>query len=312
MNCQQFREMMDSYISDELLVETNHDVLRHLENCPACRAQLAAQRSLRSRLRSAVRNSMDAQINQIFVSRLQTNLRETALHPIWREKFFGAGSLTKMRLLAAAAICLLIVAGFAGIRFKYRDSAPVNVSVAKNQTNSLPENLLPSESPITQTVQAAWREITHFAVGDHKNCALKFNLREKPITLDEAAEKYGKYNKDLDKAVLEPLREIFPGKTSGEVKLLEAHSCVFDGRRFAHIVLRRQNHTISVLVTDADLPDETAASISGQAAENLEVARFSTKHHAVFVISDMTAAENLTFAQVISPTVRRHIGRFGA
>ncbi len=47
--------MMDSYLGDELLVETNHEVLRHLENCPACRNELAARRGLLAQMRSAVK-----------------------------------------------------------------------------------------------------------------------------------------------------------------------------------------------------------------------------------------------------------------
>lgn len=38
--CRQVRELIDSYISGELTVESNHDVLRHLERCDACRSEL--------------------------------------------------------------------------------------------------------------------------------------------------------------------------------------------------------------------------------------------------------------------------------
>lgn len=310
MNCQQFREIMDSYISDELLVETNHEVLRHLENCPACRRELSAHRNLRLRLRSAVRNAPEMQINPAFASRLQTNFREAALRPKWWEKSAGNGAFLNMRLMLTAAMCLLVVAGFAGVLIKYRNSSPENVSIAGNQSNDSIVNLQPSESPLAQAAQVAWREITDFAIGDHKNCALEFRLKEKPITLEEASKKYGKFNKDLDKTVIESLREVFSGKTSGEIKLLEAHSCVFGGRRFAHVVLRRQNHIISVLVTDADLPDEAGNAIISQTTDGLQVAHFQTKHHTVFVISDLTAPENSTVAQTLSAAVRQHLEKF--
>ena len=39
-DCDKTRKYLDSYISNELLVETNHEVLRHLESCPACSAEL--------------------------------------------------------------------------------------------------------------------------------------------------------------------------------------------------------------------------------------------------------------------------------
>src|SRR5262245_24724224 len=57
MECRRFRDIADSYLSEELLVETNHEVLRHLESCPTCRAELAARRQVRRVLRSAFARS---------------------------------------------------------------------------------------------------------------------------------------------------------------------------------------------------------------------------------------------------------------
>ena len=38
--CERTRRYMDAYLSNELLVETNHDMLRHLETCAACSSEL--------------------------------------------------------------------------------------------------------------------------------------------------------------------------------------------------------------------------------------------------------------------------------
>jgi hypothetical protein len=310
MNCQQFKERLDSYISDELLVETNHDVLHHLENCPACRQELSDRRNLRLKLRSAVKNAPDMQITPVFASQLQGKLRESALRPIWWETFSKNGSFLNLKTMSAVAACLLVIAVSAGVFLKYRSSSPENNSIAENQSNVSTPNLQPSESPMVQAVQIAWREITAFAVGDHENCALEFRLKENPITLDEAAKKYGEFNKDLDKAVIEPLHEVFPGRTSNEINLLEAHSCIFEGRRFAHVVLSRQNHIISVLVTDFTPPGEFTDAIVDQPTGNLRTARFNTKHHAVFVVSNLSATENLLIAKTINSNLRQHIEKF--
>jgi anti-sigma factor RsiW len=40
VDCRQVRELMDSYISGELTVESNHDVLRHTARCEGCRDEL--------------------------------------------------------------------------------------------------------------------------------------------------------------------------------------------------------------------------------------------------------------------------------
>jgi anti-sigma factor RsiW len=52
--CEKTRRYLDSYLSSELLVETNREVLRHLESCPECSAELAARSRMRTALRAAV------------------------------------------------------------------------------------------------------------------------------------------------------------------------------------------------------------------------------------------------------------------
>ena len=53
MQCRDVRELADSFLSEQLLVETNHELLRHLDTCPDCRADMAGRRALRDGLRAA-------------------------------------------------------------------------------------------------------------------------------------------------------------------------------------------------------------------------------------------------------------------
>ena len=52
--CEKTRKHLDAYISNELMVETNYEVLRHIEGCPACAAEVDTRTRLRSRLKAAV------------------------------------------------------------------------------------------------------------------------------------------------------------------------------------------------------------------------------------------------------------------
>ena len=52
--CEKTRKCLDAYISNELMVETNYEVLRHIEGCPACAAEVDTRVRLRSRLKAAV------------------------------------------------------------------------------------------------------------------------------------------------------------------------------------------------------------------------------------------------------------------
>lgn len=56
--CGRIRRHLDAYLSNELLVETTSDVLRHLESCEACSRELEA----RTRVRDALRRVAVSQI----------------------------------------------------------------------------------------------------------------------------------------------------------------------------------------------------------------------------------------------------------
>jgi len=51
--CGRIRRQLDAYLSNELLVETTSDVLRHLESCEACSRELEARTQVRDALRRA-------------------------------------------------------------------------------------------------------------------------------------------------------------------------------------------------------------------------------------------------------------------
>ena len=51
--CARIRRQLDAYLSNELLVETTGEVLRHLESCEACLRELEARTRVRDALRRA-------------------------------------------------------------------------------------------------------------------------------------------------------------------------------------------------------------------------------------------------------------------
>lgn len=74
MQCREFREIACSFLDDELLVETNHEVIRHLETCASCRRELTARRELRHKLRAAITRAPEVRMSDEFVNRLRTQL----------------------------------------------------------------------------------------------------------------------------------------------------------------------------------------------------------------------------------------------
>jgi len=84
MQCREFREIADSYLSNELLVETNHAVITHLEQCARCRQELKARRELRGKLREAFIKAPENELRPEFVARLNTQLHDHSLGRVVR------------------------------------------------------------------------------------------------------------------------------------------------------------------------------------------------------------------------------------
>lgn len=98
-DCQHVREVMDSYLAEELSIETNHDVLRHLGNCQECAAELKRRQRLRTLLSHTADVPVDA--DRAVVRIAQALDREQRS---WRRVAGFAG--VAATLIAAAAFAL--------------------------------------------------------------------------------------------------------------------------------------------------------------------------------------------------------------
>src|SRR5262245_4117837 len=226
MQCREVRDLFDSYLAQELLTETNHEILRHLSGCPTCRADMAERRALREALQRAFARARDMEPRSGFSAELGVKLRDIAQTPPRR------GLFSHWLALAAAVV---VGVGLAGTLW---------------WTSRLMRD----------------RDLAAAAVGDHRNCALHFTLAEKPIALAEAAQRYdGAYR------ILEELPPAEILTSSGAARVLERHSCVYAGRRFAHVVLRYHERVVSLLVTNGG--DGLSTNVPLDAASHGDVRR---------------------------------------
>ena len=237
MQCRAARELLDSYLAGELLVETNYELLRHLEGCPECKAELDARATVRSGLKQAFARAVELQVRPGFVDEMTARLRTTALT--------GRRRWQVVPMLAAAASLMLVV--LAGAYF-LRGRVP---------------------------------EIAAQAAGDHQNCAVKFALAEHPISLKDAAARF-----DPAYAALETSPPSEVRTASGTLHVAERHSCVFANRRFGHVVLRLDQHVVSMLMTRDDAA--RAAGVQQLPPINgLSIASFRTSDHVIYIVSDL-------------------------
>jgi putative zinc finger protein len=260
MQCREVRELLDAFLGDQLLVETTNDVVRHLEVCPACRAELEGRRALRARLQSAFGSAVALAPRPEFLSGLETRLRTEATSRMTRRSWLRSWGT------AAAAIVTAISGGLFARSAAHRSRL---ATLARN------------------------------AAGDHQNCAIKFNLAERPISLEEAARRY-------DPAFASFTTLSAPtGLPNGTAEILDRHSCVYEGRRFAHVVFRYGGHIVSLLVTGGT---ESIGSSPEMLPTDgaLKVASFSAGRHLVFVVSDLSAQDTSRFAQaMVGPLAQR-------
>jgi hypothetical protein len=259
MQCRDARELLDSFLGEELLVETNHELLRHLATCPDCTAELEGRRRIRSGLKGSFGRSADLQMRPDFVNELTTRLRTGA--PL------TAGRSWQSRWFAIAA-SLLVVVG-AG----------------------------------TYLLRARISEATRLAAGDHQNCAIKFALQEKPISLREAAERYDPAYAQL---ITTPPDTVRTG--AGILRIADRHSCVFGGRRFGHAVFRLDDHLVSVLLTRDEntnlSPENDGRQLSWLPRMNgLGIASLHTTGHIVYIVSDLQDSEFRVVAQALATPV---------
>ena len=316
MQCREFREIADSYLGNELIVETNHEVISHLEHCAECRRELAARRELRCQLREASIKAPGNQMSAEFGQRLSARLHEQAfgrsVTPLSRRGWHPSVTLRRTLWIALAA-CLTLAATFGLLALRQWILRPSpqqgGQEVANSETPNYPAQLNPGV-PVT----IVKTELAKDAAGDHRDCAVHFRLAEKPIDLEVAGRKYDPVYVNLTKAVVSGQGEVPLG-----AEFVEAHSCVFQGRRFAHIILRYHGRLVSFLVTEigdsnaaktnAALASKGAQVIACSQFDGYQVSCFQTARHAVFIVSDLPEGENLALARAVAPSVFAHITR---
>ncbi len=289
MRCENFREIADSFLNSELLVETNHEVVRHLENCEDCRKEFEAQKIFREKLRSAIVNAPDAQINPAFAANLRSQLRKDFVKENVQPNFWQ--NIFSVKVMTASFASLLLVSAITAFVFLANNENGKTIS--QNQSSEI-------NSPTDENLSEMWQKIAYQAIGDHRHCGLEKMDNWQKTAEQESAKKTNFRQAFLQKASFSP---------SEEMKLLHVHDCIYDGRNFTHAVIQIGRRTVSVLLTETEIASEANKNSRGgepdsaiicQKQTGFQIASFTGASKAVFVISDLPEAENLNLARSLS------------
>jgi hypothetical protein len=293
MDCQNFKEFLDSYLCGELAVETNHAVLCHAERCCACRGEMAARRRLRASLRNVCsKEKMSDRAMESLRARIRSQAEAGARRPgdgKWRRGWFAG--LFKVWLLTPAAAAILLGAALGLFHLRRGESDD-----ARRLT---PQRLEALELSGSLMVDSA---------SSHRNCAAHFVNAAGPAEMPDSVKEYDPACAMLDKVAAEG---------AGGLSLRAAHVCVFGDRKFAHLVYTRGGGLVSLLVTVRDCramrsgaaPPFSGLSLGPQrfTLDHIALGAYQTLKRIVLVASDLSEDENAALTEKLARPVVEHL-----
>lgn len=277
MNCKDFRELIDSYLSDELLTETNHDVLRHLEDCAGCRDVIEARRAVRRHLKTAVLAAPQYQAGRDFTEDLRRRLREEAYGERRTTGSFARFGIGARLAFASAGLLLAAVFGLFWL-----NSAAVEETAAERKPY--------------QTAELPSGHLVNVAFGDHQHCAVEKGTGE-PVRGTATPARYA----EAERVAMPQIREVLAG-----AELRSAHTCEYRDRRFTHLIVEKDDRLVSVMLTEKADAEDLGRDIALYTSKRYRLARFDVRDTAVFVVSGLDEGTNARVAE----SLRRPLSRY--
>jgi anti-sigma factor (TIGR02949 family) len=284
--CERYRRYLDAYLDNELLVETNQEVLQHLASCPHCTAALEN----RARLKHLVKaNVTKEEAPPELIAAVRNRLRTE------RRSFFGPD--TARWMMAAAAVLLLAIGSIATL-----DWAPV-LRVRR-------------DSALLQNVSARMQQLLQVGLIDHVHCAIISGRWKKPITFDQMKSATGRSALGPEFIDLVP---VVQAKLGSQFKIVEGHRCSANRRRYVHLILTgKDGALLSVVITEKQ--NESFAQADAVAVMKaagvpvyrgrqgtLEIAAFESGKYLAYIVSNLDSKSNLNVASAIVPLVHEHL-----
>jgi hypothetical protein len=294
MDCQNFKELLDSYLCGELAVETNHALLCHAERCGACRGEMAARRRLRASLRSVCSKE---KMSDRAMESLRARIRSEACAAQAGDGKSKRGWFTgffKAWLLMPAAVSLLLGAAL-GLYVLRREGS----DDAQTQRRLSPEQIKALELSVSLMADSA---------SSHRSCAVHAAGAAGSAEMPDSVREYDPACVGLDKVAAEG---------AGGLLLRAAHVCKFGDRKFAHLIYTRGGGSVSLLVTVRDyraLKSGAAPPFSGLSLgpqrfthDHIALGAYQTLKRVVLVASDLPEDENATLAESLAKPVVVHL-----
>ena len=278
--CKRIRTQLDHYLSNELSVEMNHEVMKHLEACPACSQELEARMRVKNLLRRAVQSETASPA-------LRRRLEGRAPAS---ESLFTLLRFSPRWAQAAAAVAVVILGG---------------VMVVRWRSNRLYDDA-GAQAAYIRAVGARLPRIETVGLADHLHCAVFRRFPKEYPAEAVAVQQLGQQFAQLVSKVKE--------RMPGEYRVVMAHRCSYAGRHYVHFVLKSDSNLLSLAITakqhgesfsemEASSGSEVSVPVYEVAAQRFEVAGFESQGYLAFIVSDLDRKNNLQIAENLAPLV---------
>jgi hypothetical protein len=154
--------------------------------------------------------------------------------------------------------------------------------------------------------------ILTIGAGNHLTCAVNHQMWKQHFSSERMARELGPDYIGLVSLAKE--------KAPQDFEVVVAHQCHVDHRGFVHMILRKQNSVLSVVLTkksgesfqEGTVPAVLKSSgvpIYRNRLKGVEVAGFETRGYLAFVVSDLDPESNLKVAANLAPSVRDYLAK---
>jgi hypothetical protein len=274
------RDYLDSYLNNELLVETNHVVLGHLKTCPVCSGRLRDMERVKSTLKAAV---LAKPLPDGLPDRIHSKLRRKRPD-------------TYRWILAAAATVAIAAGSWATLRVWNRHQVPGARTIIE-ATGIGSENA----------------GVLQIGLADHVHCALDAGFANQSFSEEEMSQKLGPEYSGL----VPLIREKAPGdlkvivghrcRAGGRQYI---HLILRNQQTILSVVLTRKNGDSFAGPRQDQLPVEAAAVALHEARiQNFELAGFEGGDFLAFVVSNLPRDDNVRIAASLGPALTTFLGK---
>jgi putative zinc finger protein len=274
--CKKIRSYLDSYLSNELLVETNHEVLKHVETCQSCSDALADRARVKDALRqSVIRDEAPAALRY----RIQKDIRKKS-SPVWGRQW----------LMVAAAAVVLLVAAIGVVRLAGSRAVPVEQRATSEQTAAI--------------LKIGWT--------DHSSCAIDHNLANRRFTSDEMSQQMGSEFAGLVDLIEQKAPgeyEVVVGHRCRFAGRQFVHLILRNHESIISLAITRKNGEAFPAGELTGALQASGISLYESRIQGFEVTGFETRDYLAFVVSNLAKEENVRIASSFAPGVHDFLAK---